>query len=246
MNATGFIDRDYDAEPFGSVVPAYSGEVYPRDIWRDLIAEQDKRECSPYHAWKSAGAVVYQQASTNYCWCFGLVQGVSIAIAQSGYDTSPPLHLSASYPAQLYKGYRNVGGWAMQAVSAVKRFGIPTVQAFPEAVISRSKSQRAAVKESAKNYGIAQYEDIPSKDFAAAFSALIAPDCSPVTMGLSYWKHLVLGIRGVYSKERGYGILALNSWGKHWNGNGMKVLYERGKSHCIAQEYVAVKSAKVV
>jgi len=51
---TGFIDRDFDAEPFGSVVPEFSGKSYSRDVWRDLIKEQDERKCSPYHAFKSA------------------------------------------------------------------------------------------------------------------------------------------------------------------------------------------------
>ena len=242
----GFIDRDFDAEPFGSVVPEYSGEVYPRDIWRDLIAEQDKRKCSPFHAFRSAKCPIFSQAKTKYCWCFGLVQGVAVALAQSGYDESPPLHLSASYPAQLYKGYRNVGGWAMQAVKAVQNYGIPTVQAFPEALISRSQSQRQSVKQSAKRYGIAEYEEIPSRDFSSAFSSLIAPDCSPVTLGLSWWGHLVLGIKGVYEKGRGYGILIVNSWGKSWSGDGMQVLWEKGSRNCIAQEYVSIKSAKVI
>lgn len=243
---TGFIDRDYSEQPFASVVPEFSGEVYPRDIWRDLIAEQDKRKCSPYHAWKSSGGVVYSQRSTKYCWCFCLVQGVSVAIAQSGYDTTPPLHLSASYPAQLCKGFRNVGGWAMHAVEAVKRYGIPTTDVFPEALISRSKTQRASVKASAKKHSIAEYEDIPSKDFKTAFSALIAPDCSPVTLGLSWWGHAVLGVRGVYHSSRGYGIQILNSWGKNWSDDGMQILWEKGSRNCIAQEYVAVKSAKVI
>lgn len=243
---TGFIDRDFEEEPFGSVVPEYSGETYPRDIWRDLIAEQDERKCSPFHAFRSASCPIFSQAKTKYCWCFGLVQGVAVALAQSGYDESPPLHLSASYPAQLYKNYRNVGGWAMQAVKAVQEHGIPTVQVFPEALISRSQSQRQSVKKSAQKYGIAQYEEIPSRDFSAAFSSLIAPDCSPVTLGLSWWGHLVLGIKGVYEKGKGYGILIVNSWGKSWSGDGMQVLWEKGSRNCIAQEYVSIKSAKVI
>jgi len=243
---TGFIDRDFNAEPFGSVVPEFSGETYSRDTWRDLIKEQDERKCSPYHAFKSANCPILNQSRTNYCWCFGLVQGVAVALAQSGYDESPPLHLSASYPAQLYKGYRNVGGWAMQAVKAVQEHGIPTVQVFQEALISRSHTQRSIVKKSAQKYGIAEYEEIPSRDFSTAFSALIAPDCSPVTLGLSWWGHLVLGIKGVYEEGKGYGILIVNSWGKSWSGDGMQVLWEKGSRNCIAQEYVAIKSAKVI
>lgn len=243
---TGFIDRDFDAEPFGSVVPEFSGETYPRDIWRDLIKEQDDCKCSPYDAFMSAKCPVLSQAKTNFCWAFGLVQGVAVALAQSGYDETPPLHLSASYPAQLYKNYRNVGGWAMQAVSAVREYGIPVVQVFPEALISRSKSQKQDVKKSAQKYGIAEYEEIPSRDFAAAFSCLIAPDCSPVTLGLSWWGHLVLGIKGVYDMKKGYGILIVNSWGQRWSDDGMQVLWEKGSRNCIAQEYVAIKSAKVI
>ena len=243
---TGFIDRDFDSQPFASVVPEFSGATHPRDIWRDLINDQDKHKSSPYHAWKSSGSVVYSQARTKYCWCFCLVKGVSVAIAQSGYDEADHLHLSASYPAQLYKKYRNVGGWAMQAVEAVQKFGIPTVRSFPEALISKTHSQRSSVKQSAKKYGIARYEDIESRDFAAAFSALIDPDSSPITLGLSWWGHAVLGIKGVFDPVRGFGILILNSWGPTWNGNGTQILWEKGTRNCIAQEYVAIKSAKVI
>ena len=77
---TGFIDRDFDAEPFASVVPEYSGEKYPRDVWRDMIREQDKRDCSPWHTFKSANCPILNQRSSNYCWCFGLVQGVRYGV----------------------------------------------------------------------------------------------------------------------------------------------------------------------
>jgi hypothetical protein len=134
----------------------------------------------------------------------------------------------------------------MQAVKAVQEHGIPTVQVFQEALISRSHTQRSIVKKSAQKYGIAEYEEIPSRDFSTAFSALIAPDCSPVTLGLSWWGHLVLGIKGVHEEGKGYGILIVNSWGKNWSGDGMQVLWEKGSRNCIAQEYVAIKSAKVI
>ena len=45
---------------------------------------------------------------------------------------------------------------------------------------------------------------------------------------------------------KGDGILIVNSWGKNWSGDGMQVLWEKGSRNCIAQEYVAIKSAKVI
>jgi len=242
----GYVDRDWKAEPFASVVPEYSGEVYSRDIWQDLIKEQVKRECSPYDVFQSARLPVLNQKSLNYCWCFCLVQGVSIAIAKSGYDQSPPLHLSASYPAQLYKNFSNSGGWAMQAVSACRKYGIPTVNVFPEATLSKSKCDNDAVRLSAENHSIVQYEECESKDFATAFSALISPDPCCVTLGLSWWRHAVLGVEAVYDKHRGYGIRILNSWGSGWGDKGTQVLWEKTRKGCVADEYVVVRSAKVI
>lgn len=242
----GYSNRDFKSQPFASVVPEYSGQVYPRDTWRDLIAEQDKRLCSPYHVFKSAKLPTLNQKSTNYCWCFCLVQGVSIALAKSGYDTTPPLHLSASYPAQIYKNFSNSGGWSMQAVEAVQEHGIPTTDVFGEAVISRKACNDSKVKQSAKKHSIASYEECESRDFESAFSALLSPDPSCVTLGLSWWRHAVLGIRPVFDKDRGYGILILNSWGKDWSSDGMQVLWEKSRRGCIAHEYVVVKSAKVI
>ncbi len=242
----GYVDRDFKSDPFGSVVPEYSGKVYSRDVWRDMIAEQDRRKCSPYHVFKSASLPIFNQKSTNYCWCFCLVQGVAIALAKSGYDAVPPLHLSASYPAQLFKKFSNSGGWAMQAVEACQTYGIPTTEFFDEAIISKADCKDPKVKESAKRHSIANYEECESKDFETAFSSLLSPDPCCVTLGLSWWKHAVLGIRPVFDKDRGYGILILNSWGKSWSGDGMQVLWEKSRKGCIAHEYVIVKSAKVI
>ncbi len=242
----GYIDRDYKSEPFASVVPEFSGSVYKRDVWRDLIQEQNTRECSPYHVFKSAKLPVLNQKSTNYCWCFCLVQGVSIALAKSGYDKKPPLHLASAYPAQMYKNFSNSGGWAMQAVQAVQSHGIPSVDVFPEATISRKACSSDKVKASAKKHSIVSYEECESRDFDAAFSALLSPDACCVTLGLSWWRHAVLGVRPVFDKTKGYGILILNSWGNHWGSGGMKVLWEKSRKGCIAHEYVVIKSAKVI
>lgn len=246
VSGKGYIQRDWNSEPFASVVPAYSGHIYPRDIWIDMIMEQDKKKCSPYDVFKSAKLPVLNQKSLNYCWCFCLVQGVSIAIAKSGYDCVPPLHLSASYPAQIYKSFSNVGGWAMQAVKACMENGIPTVDVFPEATLSKSKCLSEEVKKSAKQHSIAEYEECESGDFKTAFSALIAPDASCVTLGLSWWKHAVLGVKPVYDKNRGFGIMILNSWGSGWSNNGTQVLWEKSRKGCVADEYVVVRSAKVI
>ena len=64
----GYIDRDFDAAPFASVVPAYSGRIYPRSQWRELLELRKKNKTSPLDHFLSGNCKVLDQKKTNYYW----------------------------------------------------------------------------------------------------------------------------------------------------------------------------------
>jgi len=236
----GYIDRDFDAEPFASVVPAYSGRIYPRSQWRELLELQKKNKTSPLDHFLSGNCKVLDQKKTNYCWCAGVTGAVQVAYAIQGVDPAP--HLSHTYPAALGKKFANRGGWGMEAVRYINEFGLPTVDHYPQGVISRSKTQGEAVKASAAKHSIVAFEEIESRNFDAAISALLCPiSPSPVSCGFSWWGHLVFAAAAVYSNGQ-WGLEIVNSWSDKWKNNGRTQLFG---SKAVAHEYIAVRAAEV-
>lgn len=236
----GYIDRDFDAEPFASVVPAYSGRIYPRSDWRELLELQKQHRTSPLDHFLSAGCTVLNQRNTNFCWCAGVTGAVQVAYAMQGVDPVP--HLSHTYPAALGMKFRNKGSWGINAVRFINEYGLPTVEHYPEGVISRSKTQGDAVKASASKHSIVTFEEIESRNFDAAISTLLCPIApSPVSCGFSWWGHLVFAAAAVYRNGE-WGVEIVNSWSDKWKNKGRTQLFG---AKAVAHEYIAVRAAEV-
>jgi len=238
----GYIERDFVEQPFGSVVKPYSRRTHARDTWKDLLDLQQQNKTSALDVMKSAGFRSYDQRNTNYCWSFGVCAPVAVAMARSGHDPIP--HLSASYVAGRVKGWRNVGGWGMQAVEGLLKWGCPTTDVFPEASRNRRLADTPKVKASASLHSIVKFEEIESNNFDACISALldpIDPACG-VSTAFNYWRHLVFACQACWHRTKGWGIVIQNSWGPKWGDQGRKELYG---SKAIAHEMIAVRSAKV-
>ena len=45
----GYIERDFEANPFGSICPAFSGDLIPRSEWADRIEELERNEATLEH-----------------------------------------------------------------------------------------------------------------------------------------------------------------------------------------------------
>ena len=107
---TGYEARDFDLDPVGLSLPLYSGSIFDRKDWPELMAMQDKNLSSPLD-WHLDGVKIYDQRNTNFCWCFGTVAGVAAQYAKSGIDV---LEFSPASTACLVKKFQNVGGWGSQ------------------------------------------------------------------------------------------------------------------------------------
>ena len=234
----GYVERDYRRFEQGFYAPRYSGPVFPRSQWDDLIKMHDENESSPDH-WRIRGEVpVLDQNGYGYCWCYGTVGAVMVAYAQTGI-TAPKL--SATSVAAQGKNWRNEGGWAGEAIEYIKRFGIAELNVWPEHSMNRSLPQQEAVKRSAARHNIVEFLELPRQNFDAAVSAILDPaNPRPITLGLMWWGHLVYGVRVVKIDRRSYGIKIVNSWRPSWGENGCAVLAE---NKATAHEYVAIDRA---
>ncbi len=215
-----------------------NGPRYDRKDWPELMALQEKHRTSPLHVHQDYKVPVLSQERTNYCWMFGTVAGVMNRYA--AMDGVAPL-LSPAGPACQGKAYVNEGGWGEEAVGYIDQFGIPTQDVWPNCSFNEKLPSRPSVKISSSLHNVVQYEIMGNYDFDGVMSALLCPyNSSPVTLGLSWWGHLVLGLQAVrYSGE--WGIVFVNSWDYDWGDGGYGVLLGEKAN---PTEAVVIKSIK--
>ncbi len=234
MQSTGFeVDRNLIMRS-----RSQAGPRYKREDWPELMALQEKHRTSPYHVHKDYSVPVLSQETTNFCWMFGVVAGVMNRYAMM--DGVSPL-LSPAGPACQGKNYVNEGGWGEEAVGYIEQFGIPTQEAWPNCSFDKKLPTRHSVRSSASKHNIVQYEMLGIHDFDGVMSALLCPyNSSPVSLGLGWWGHLVLGLQAI-RYEGQWGIVFVNSWDYDWGEGGFGVLLgERANP----TEAVVIKSIK--
>lgn len=236
----GYVDRDYKRFREGYYAPRYTGPVFPRSQWDDLIKMHDENQSSPDHHRIASGVPVLDQNGLGYCWMYGVVGAIMTAYGQTGMKAP---HLSATSAGAQGKRWRNQGGWAGEAIRYIERFGIAELSVWPEHSMNRSLPSRPEVQASARKHKIVQFLELPSRNFDAACSAILDPvNPRAVTLGLNWWGHLVYGTKVVAISARRYGIKIVNSWRPSWGDNGTAVLAE---NKATAHEYVAVDRVKL-
>lgn len=230
----GYTVRDFKAEPFGSVAPEATVERIRKKDWREVYELGKKNQSFALHAHKRNKVKILNQGSLPYCWMFGTVCAVMTRYAIQGIDPVP--YLSATGPAAQGKNFKKKGGWASEAIRYIEEFGIPTVDKWPERSLSRRLAKSPTVKKSANRHKVTQFRELPSEDFEMAMSALLQGNV--VTLGLSWWGHLVCGLAPVLENGK-WGIEYANSWGPDWGNKGFGKLFGR---KAIAHEYFLVET----
>lgn len=246
MNDHGLISRNYDIEPVGSVLPAHFGPLFPRADWPELIKLQEQRKASPLDVHKWSETTVLDQGRLKYCWAFSVTAAVMNRYAFSGIN-SPVPHLSATAAAAQGKRFRNAGGYASEGCQYIQKYGLPSVEFWPEQSLDRTLAKDPNVKKSAKKHDLVTFGDLDGNDLDLAISALIDPDeSSPVTFSLPWWRHAVCGLKiryrgGSPTKLESYGLTFVNSYGLEWGQNGYNTIWG---DQLRGNEYIVVKQVK--
>lgn len=241
----GYSSRDWDLHPEFSCHNEYSGKLYPKSDWVELIELQSKNQSSPFHVHKGNKTKVLNQGRYGYCWMYGTVNCILNRYSAQGIDPAPDLNAHAT--AAMGKRYRNQGGFGAEATEFVAQFGIPEYDVWPEYSNDRSLETNPAVIESCKKHKLVTFEEAPRNSFEAVVSALICPvDPCPVTLAFSWWRHLVAGLRPVYrgsGRSVEFGLEFVNSWGANWGEGGYGKVWNQ---KAVPFEAVIVRAVKAV
>ena len=231
---TGYNQRDYNVAPLGTYADETTRKIIPRSDWEDLIREKTERKANLHDLWKFRKVPVLNQGPLPYCWMYGTAGAIMTAYAKS----SPYVpHLSATSCAAKIKNYRKEGGWAGEALDGIRKYGISTLEYWPEHDLDRS-NDTAEQRANAALHKHVEFAELPSRSFEALATALLSDD--PTTLGLTWWGHLVYALELVVIERGRFGVRGPNSWDYSWGANGLFVLDE---SKAIAHEQISVLSA---
>lgn len=225
----GYVPRDWDKEPFGSVCEPLSIPLIPRDEWKERIEEQERTKSSLTHLLDYYNIPVKDQNGTNYCWINAPVHAVEVVRALQGQEY---VSLSPASCGARIKNYRNVGGWGSEGLRYIVQHGVAPSSLWPDNAIER-RYDNAETQAARQDYKVSEWYDVvdvtrerPTQRFDRLMTCVLLN--IPVAIGLNWWRHEVLAMAGaVLSGSRGgFGIVINNSWGTRWGNNGRSILTE--------------------
>jgi hypothetical protein len=161
----------------------------PEAEWKERIEEANAKGQFPIHHIRPP-MVFRDQKTTNYCWGNGPCNALDIAGAMSGF---PYAQSSAASVCAVINGFRNQGGWGIDAIKFMAATGPCSVDLWPNAAIDKrydtpeSKADRARHK-------VFEWIDVPPNDLQALVSCLLPPHSMACAVGYDFWSHEVCAI----------------------------------------------------
>lgn len=194
-------------------------ELIPQSEWPDRIRQMEKDKTRLPDFANDMGLRIRNQNGTNYCWAYGTCRSMEYALLSAGTRVD----LSASSVACWIKNFANQGGWGSECIDGLARYGVCTLDEWPEASRSRSHDT-SGNREAAKRRRILEWYKLSSNKQRAwqeTVSAILQGYA--VGCGFNWWSHLICGtwLQGNYS-DPDLGID--NSWGTNWSDGGRGLL----------------------
>jgi hypothetical protein len=223
-HATGYIPRDYKAQPRGTVAftSPFDLKPIPKSEWKgriDYLKEQKARLSDVVTA---NGLKASDQNGLPYCWAHGTVNAMRVLRAKEGQLY---LDLSATAVAAQIKGFRESGGNTFDAIPHVAKHGVPTFKTWPQNKMDRSLVTEE-MKDEASLTTLKEWYEMEPNDMEMKATSLLSG--IPVIGGYSHMGHMMCDLDLIYKGDE-FGVLTWNSWGETWGnfGNGTMELWGR-------------------
>ncbi len=215
----GRIPRDFALDPLGcrSAAPRFDVPIIPRSEWSDRIKRQEDDGTRTSDIISRSGMKPLNQNGTNYCWGNAPVNAMRVLAAMMN---EPYADLSPASVCAPIVGYRNNGGYGLNAVQKIFDDGVCTTKTWPANAIDRkydnAESRADRIKRKFIKWGDV---DVSRSGFEKIASGCLRNWLFPI--GLNWWSHEVLGVDVT---EVSRGVFGLRIYNSH--GDGLLVLSE--------------------
>ena len=134
------------------------------------------------------------------CWANGPVSAINCLQLKDGGEF---INFSPASVAAPIKNFRNNGGWGLEAIEYIVKYGIVPTKYWPANAIDRKYYTQANL-EIAKQYKILEWDELDSRNIDQVMTLLLLR--RPVEVEFSWWSHAVCAIDPVYLGSNQYGI----------------------------------------
>jgi len=194
VSSTGYIERDWSAQPLGSLV---GSRTFPKELMldektiREIATEKaaKKERASDFIMAKWRGGFKwyrqqYPWIHTNYCWCYAVIHACTYNLLRTG---QPIPRLTPESVAAPIKNYRNNGGWGTQTIPMLVNEGIAPEADWPMGRIDRQYYEPS--RANAKLYCMTEVYDLDDGETGWWQKLSLLSHNLPVPSGYSWMGH---------------------------------------------------------
>lgn len=181
------------------------------------IEEREATRTQLSHKMLTAGLKCKDQARTNFCFANAPVHCVEVLTV---LNNQPYVELSAASVACRVTGFRNVGGWAKNALDIISSEGIVPVQYWPVNQINRQFNTKA-IWRYASPFCVDKWTTGIPRNLNQVVSLLLQD--VPVAVAFNWWGHEVTAYDAIWLNGR-IALRCRNSWGMGYGSSGFFIL----------------------